>query len=112
MDQRELRDRAAMQAAIEMMRADPEQRELIDHVLNNQSEAALFAVGFCQVKNLHLKAWECPPVDTLNVAEPSDNYGRRPNEVRLLRRMLAAGVSRYDPDPMQALAAAEAKPAA
>src|SRR5262245_25968760 len=104
MDQRELRDRAAMQAAIEMMRAD--QRDLIDN--QSEQEAGMFAVGFLQVKNLRLKAWECPPCDTSNVADPSDRYGSRPSEVALLRKMLSLGLSRYEPDPLGALERAEA----
>jgi hypothetical protein len=61
---------------------------------------------------LSLRPWECPPVETYDVDDPSDCYGYRPNEVRLLQRMLRAGVSRFHPDPAKALAAAEARPAA
>jgi hypothetical protein len=109
----EAHDRAAMQLAIEMMRADPEQRGQLDHVRNNQSEqeAGLFAVGFLQVKNLRLKPWEAPPVDSRDGA-PSDCYGARPAEIELRARMKRAGVSRFHPDPLAALAAAEAQPAA
>src|SRR5262249_28750749 len=100
----EQHDRNALQLAVEMMRADPEQRELIDHVLNHRSEAALWAVGFLQVKNLRLKPWEAPPCDSSSEVV-SDNYGSRQGEGALLRRMLAAGISRFCPDPLAALAA-------
>ena len=103
----ERHDLEAMRLAISTLRKDhPELRATIEAMLRSQGEqeVGLFAVGFCQVKNLHLKGWECPPCDTFD-ADPSDCYGRRPNEIALLRRMLAAGVSRFHPDPMQALAA-------
>lgn len=107
-------DREAMQAAIAMMRADPEHRDLIEGLLRNQGEheAGMFAVGFYQVKNLHLKGWECPPCDTCNVTEPSNHYGYRLSEIVLLRRMLAAGLSRYDPNPMPTLERIERESAA
>ena|SRR5258705_13273761 len=111
MDQRDLE---AMRRAIATLQADPERRDSVEGMLQKQGEqaAGLFAVGLLQVRNLRLKPWECPPCDTYNVKDPSDCYGQRPNEVRLLQRMLAAGVSRYDPNPMQAITAAEARPAA
>jgi hypothetical protein len=110
----DLHDQEALTAAIAMMRADPEQRELLDHVLANQSEqeAGLWAVGSLQVKNLHLKGWEAPPYDTSNVKDPSDHYGCRPNEVALLRKMLSLGISRYDPDPLRAIERVERESAA
>jgi len=107
-------DRAAMAAAIAMMRADSEQRDLLDHVLNNQSEpeAGLFAVGFCQIRNLKLRPWEAPPCDTRDVQTSSDVYGARASEVRLLRRMIELGISRYEPDPLKAIARIEPESAA
>jgi hypothetical protein len=104
-------DREAMTAAIAVMRAD--QRDLIEDMLRGQSEqeVGLFAVGFCQVKNLHLKGWECPPCDTFD-ADPSDCYGYRPNEVALLRKMRALGISRYDPSPLVSIERVERERAA
>jgi hypothetical protein len=105
-------DRKAMQLAIEMARADSEQqRREIDDLLRTQpwQEVAERAVWVCQDRALRLRPWEAPPFLTRNVDQPSDCWGRRPEEVALLRRMLAAGVSRFHPDPMTALAAAEAE---
>jgi hypothetical protein len=101
-------DREAMAAAVAMMRADPQQCALIEDVLANRSEeeAALFAVGFCQTKNLKLRPWEAPPRDTCD-GPPADRYGCPDSEVALLKRMTAAGVSRFHPDPLAALAAIE-----
>jgi hypothetical protein len=107
------RDLEAMRLAIETLRRDPELSDQIELMLRNQSEQEVgaFAAGFCQVRNLKLKGWECPPVDSSS-AEPADCYGHRANEVALLRRMLRAGVSRFHPDPLAALTVAESKPAA
>jgi hypothetical protein len=104
-------DREAMAAAIELLRADPELRTQLEAMLQTQpwEQVGLFAVGLSQVRSLRLRPWEAPPCDTANVKQPSDCYGARPNEVALLRKLLALGISRYHPDPMQALAAAEAK---
>jgi hypothetical protein len=106
-------DRAALAAAVALMRADPEQRELIEHMRNKRTEqaAALWAVGFLQTKNLRLKGWECPPCDSSSEAV-SDNYGSRPSEVALLRRMLSLGISKFCPDPLKAIERIERERAA
>jgi hypothetical protein len=105
----DLHDLAAMRLAIEVLRKDPELGDSVAAMLQNQSEqeVGLFAASICQTRSLKLKAWECPPCDSANVETPSDHYGARPNEVMLLRQMLAAGVSRYHPDPMRALTEVE-----
>jgi hypothetical protein len=106
----EQRDRAAMQAALdEVVRADPDCRERLEHMPWEQ--AALFAVGLCQVRALRLRPWEAPPCDSSDGA-PADRYGRRPSEIELRQRMKRAGVSVLHPDPLAELGAAEAKPAA
>jgi hypothetical protein len=105
-------DRPAMQAAIEeLLRLEPTWNETVAGMLETQPFEAVgaWAATICQVRNMRLKSWECPPADSTNVREPCDRYGSRPDEVELLRRLLRAGVSRYHPDPMQALAAAKAK---
>ena len=109
------RDRAAMKLAIAMARTDSEiQRKHIDDKLRTQpwQEVAEYAVWHCQDRSLKLRPWDCPPFLTRDVEDPSDNWGYRPQEVALLRRMLAAGVSRFHPDPLAAIAAAEAERAA
>ena len=113
----EAHDRRAMELAIEMARADSEtQRREIDDRLRTQpwQQVAEFAVWRCQDRSLKLSPWDCPPCRTKDVEDPSDDWGCRPNEVALLRRMLTAGVSRFHPDPMRAIEAneAERKPAA
>jgi hypothetical protein len=105
-------DRTAMQAAIEeLLRLEPDWQETIAGMLMRQpwEEVGLFAAICCQTRALRLRAHECAPAETHNVAEPSNHYSFRPSEVRLLKRVLSLGVSRFAPDPMRAIAAAEAK---
>jgi hypothetical protein len=101
-------DRAAMQAAIEtLLRLEPTWNETVAGMLQMQpfDQVGAFAAGVCQVKNLRLKAWECPPCDS--VTEPSNHYGARASEVLLLRKLLALGLSRFEPDPLMAIKHAE-----
>jgi hypothetical protein len=59
-----------------------------------------------QCAALRLKPWQEPPC----VVSEDDPNERDKSAQELLRRMLAAGVSRYDRDPLAALAVAERKP--
>ena len=99
-------DEAAIALAIEMERAvNP--KEIASMLCDRTwKEVGTFAVGRCQDRNLNLKSWECPPYQT-RLVDPSDDWGYRPGEVALLKRMLRAGVSRFHPDPMAAIEAAE-----
>jgi hypothetical protein len=100
-------DEAAIALAIEMERQQ-NPKEIASMLCDRtRVEVGRFAVGRCQDRNLGLRPWECPPFQTKLVDDPSDNWGCRPGEVALLKRMLRAGVSRYHPDPMVALEAAE-----
>src|SRR5262245_59077584 len=104
-------DREALKRAMDIARAgDPLRREQIDSMLRERSrqEVAEFASFHCQVDALRLRPWQCPPSDASDAVSP-DTYGGRPEEVALLKRMLALGISRYEPDPLTAIAAAEAK---
>ena len=58
---------------------------------------------------LSLKPWQSPPIHIEEDANEPDNAEREPDTAarKLLRRMLAAGVSRYDPDPLKAPAGAK-----
>ena len=97
------------EAAIEMERQQ-NPKEIAEMLYNRTfEEVGMFAVGRCQDRTLGLRPWECPPFQTKPVDEPGDSWGCRPGEVELLKRMLAAGISRYHPDPMRALTEAERK---
>jgi hypothetical protein len=60
--------------------------------------------------SLHLQPWQLPPCDTnLDSAlrEPFGDASGRREAGEVLKRLLALGLSRYEPDPMRAIAQAE-----
>ena len=65
-------------------------------------EAAEGASYHLQCKALGLKPWECPPSCTHDDVV-GDGYGHKPKEIALRRRLLAAGLSLYEPTPIEAL---------
>jgi hypothetical protein len=78
------------------------------------AEVGQFAAYCCQCRSLRLKPWQTPPMH--GDAEPShpdadDTHGYGA-AAELLERLLAAGLSRWEPDPIGALEAAEREPAA
>jgi hypothetical protein len=96
---------------------DEARRDQIDSFLRNRpwQEVGEFAAYGCQMTRLGLKPWQWPPawlepseVDAV-LAEPDDGQSGRHQAAELLRRMLRAKVSRFHPDPIRALEAAEAK---
>jgi hypothetical protein len=68
--------------------------------------AGLTAAYSAQCTTLHLKPWEAPPMHVCATTADLDPnvYGCRPGEVALHDRLLAAGLSIYEPDPLNALA--------
>jgi hypothetical protein len=73
-------------------------------------EAAVDAARLCQEHALALKPWQCwPPcaVTPNDTDVPGLEHRRIGASARLLRRMLAANVSRFEPDPIEALARVE-----
>jgi len=102
------RDRIALTQALAMCRTESEGRaRQIDSMLKDRdrawTEVASFAASCCQSKSLALQPWESPPC---NVDEDDDS-DINADAVKLLRKMLVADVSRYDPDPLKALAGAK-----
>ncbi|WP_192178817.1 hypothetical protein [Mesorhizobium amorphae] len=93
-------DREALERSIEIACQDKRAgraEQIAWKIANNDGgwfEAAIFASFCCQVDSLRLKPWESPPV-----------HGRKedPQSWRLLRRMLKAGISQFEPDPAAAL---------
>ena len=94
-------DLAALRRAFELASRDPERREQLQAMLRDGGwlEAAKFASYHCQCRSLSLRPWEHAPC----------HGGGDPQSGALLDRMRAAGVSQWDPDPLAALAKAEAK---
>ena len=105
-------DRDALKRCIEMARTYPGRSEQIDWKLNegrcSWQDTAKFCAYLCQSKNLRLEIMEFPPawlIDADDVEGPA--FKGKPQAAKLLRRLLAAGLSQYEPDPIRALAAAE-----
>ena len=99
-------DREALGRALALVRAsnDPGRRRQIAQKLREDGwlEAASFASYCHQVDALGLKPWQSPPC--------YGECGRDPDAADLLRKLLNAGLSRWEPDPRAALAAVEARP--
>ena len=102
-------DLAALAHAIDAARKNPAEAKRINDRLANGGDWFDFATSaalHCQMTALNLLPWQSPPC-VAHFIEPR----RDEHAAELLHRLLAAGSSRYEPDPIAALAEAEAKPA-
>jgi hypothetical protein len=104
-------DRQALELAIVIGRTL--RLDLIDYYLAKKCwlEAAIDASHICQTSKLHLRPWECWPPCAVEVGEtdaPGLEHRGISKSAALLRKMLSLGISRWHPDPIAALAAAEA----
>jgi hypothetical protein len=101
-------DKEALTRALEFTKAEPERAEQIESMLKDRTweEVAQFAAQHQQCKNLRLKSWEIPPCHgAVNLAAPGTDADESfPTANRLLRRLLDAGLSQWEPDPEAALA--------
>jgi hypothetical protein len=70
-------------------------------------DVARSAAYACQLRTLRLKPFQAPPCEVSDVATDPPCYGHSPGEVALRRRMLAAGLSLFEPSPLEALERAE-----
>jgi hypothetical protein len=93
-------DRDALKRALALLRNEPEYRDQIAAKLETEpwEQVAEFAAYCCQIDNLGLKVWQDPPV----CAELRPD---QPDSLALLVKLLGHGLSRFEPDPVQALAA-------
>ncbi len=93
-------DREALELAVELCRADPIHATQIAEKLAEEpwEDVAEFCVYSCQVDALNLKPWQEPPC-RVDVSDENP-------AAELLKRMLAAGVSQFHPDPLATIAAA------
>ena len=93
-------DRRALERAMEIARREPGRAEQLQAMLEDEEwvEVAEFAAYHCQVHALSLKPWQDAPCH----ADEDDQHPQDRDAQRFLRKMLAAGISRYEPDPMAA----------
>jgi hypothetical protein len=108
-------DRDALKRCIEIACTYSNRAEQIDWKIENDGwlNTAKFCAYLCQSRNLRLEIQEVPPcwlLDAGDVEGPA--FKRKPEAAKLLKRLLAAGLSQYEPDPIRALAAAEKMQAA
>jgi hypothetical protein len=95
-------DRDALERAMQTARRDPSRARQLDAKLQDDpwSEVSQFAAYCCQIHALHLKPWQSPPC-SVDEDDPDEHDNKTTQ--KLLRLMLANGVSRFDPDPLAAL---------
>jgi hypothetical protein len=105
------RDREAMKRAIAMMRAAGEaDRVQVERFLAEDGfeAAGRHASYACQRDTLHLKPWQQPPIHA-PAERPAveDSHGNLAAWT-LRRRLIEAGLSQWEPRPLEALAEIEA----
>jgi hypothetical protein len=94
-------DREALKRALVLARAESpgRARQIADKLKTEPwQDVAEFAAYGCQIRNLGLKPWQDPPM-----------YAEiRPDQdaLAILVKLLGAGLSRFEPDPVAALALA------
>jgi hypothetical protein len=100
-----LSDRDALEAAIDIVRKHRERWQEFQALVLERGwdAAALVAVCDCQVRSMRLPPWR---EEEIPCTASRRGKGRAS---RLLRRMLRRGISRYHPNPLAALAEAEAR---
>jgi hypothetical protein len=108
-------DQDALERAIAIARSDPEERAVIDRLMGKEGwfTAAVQACYHCQRELIRPRLWQPMPhdidpdkIDAI-IARGDDGLAGEYQAARLLRRMLRAGLSRYEPDPVRALAEAK-----
>ncbi|MGC2454720.1 MAG: hypothetical protein WA592_18355 [Pseudolabrys sp.] len=101
-------DRDALKLAMEIASRDPGRAQQLKAKLKDEpwEKVSQFAAVCCQETVLQLKPWQTAPCTISDPDNPgagrSEHEGRA-EAARLLKRMLAAGVSRWYPDPLAAL---------
>jgi hypothetical protein len=92
-------DQAALELAFEtvLKGRDAGRTVQVRHIRDQDGweAAARFCASLLQRRQLELKPWDSPPC---SMDRPDGSAAGR-----LLRRMLGAGLSRYDPNPMRGL---------
>ena len=110
-------DQDAMRRSIKTVRQrDRASADHIDAMMRDDDDASFegagrFASASCQARALHLKPWQTIPLWVGDIeaalAEPyGDQRGDR-EAAEILQKLLSLGLSRFEPSPLDAIAAAE-----
>jgi hypothetical protein len=101
-------DRDALERALQLTLKEPDRTEQVSEMLAERGwfSAASFSAYHRQCTSLRLKPWEYPPCWA---DDEIANDPLRASALTLLRRMEGLDLSRYEPDPIAAIAAASAK---
>jgi hypothetical protein len=106
-------DHDALTRAVEMYRADPARSEQLDYIIKRDGwvKAAEFAAYSAQSRSLHLRPWQSPPCHVGDIdatlAKGDDGVLGDYAAAKLLQKMLALGISEFEPDPLAAIERAE-----
>jgi hypothetical protein len=107
-------DRDALERALVACRAEsPARAKQIDSMLADRpwEDVAQFASSCAQGRALDLMPWQSPPchANLRALSEPFGDPRAARESAELLRRLLDAGLSWFEPDPLGALEQAEGK---
>jgi len=98
---------ALTRAVAEQRARGGERQRQIENMLATRTwvEAAKFAAYSLQILHLQIKPWEVVPLDVGPDDRdfPGDEMRHVGSAARIVRRLLAAGLSKYEPDPLAAL---------
>jgi hypothetical protein len=104
----------ALERAIEIVRK--ERRTQIDAMLEDESRESVgvFCAGCAQASSLRLDPWQTLPCDARihDLTKPRDDPRGERRAAELLRHLLDVGLSRFEPNPLRAIAEAEQRQAA
>jgi hypothetical protein len=107
----------ALTRALEMERAKGGVAQpRIERMLETESwwDAATFAAYSCQIDSLHVQPWQPVPCQIGDadavIAAGNDGTMGHYAAAKLLQRLLRAGLSEYEPDPIAALERANVLP--
>ena len=98
------KDRDALKRCMAIAMTEPSRAEQLRSMLKDQpwEKVARFAASCVQHRSLQLRPWEETPSHAYT--RMNDGSLRRdPDAGALLDRMLAGGLSQYEPDPVAAL---------
>jgi hypothetical protein len=115
-------DRDALERAFTTARKDPRQLKWTEERFaagQDWESIAGSCASHCQFAVLHLLPWQLPPLAYHNANDPEgalrkpygDPRGAR-EAVEILQKLLALGLSRFEPDPLRAIAEADQRRAA